>query len=165
MQITKDTVVTMHYTLTGPDGGVIDTSEGKQPLAYLHGSGNIIPGLESQLEGRASGDQLVAEIPAAEGYGDRDPNQVVQANRSQFPEGVDLQPGMRFQAETPAGPRLAEITAIDGDDITVDTNHPLAGVDLRFDVNIVDVRAATDEEVAHGHVHREGGCGDGCGCH
>ena len=143
----------MHYKLTSPEGEVLDSSEGKAPLAYLHGHGNIIPGLEKQLEGKASGDKLVVEVPAAEAYGERNPDLVVEAARSQFPEDVDLEPGMRFQAQTPQGNRIAEIKAIDGDKVTVDTNHPLAGVDLKFDVEITDIRKASPEEIDHGHVH------------
>jgi len=157
MQIKTDHVVSMHYTLTSPEGEVLDSSQGKEPLAYLHGHGNIIPGLEKQLEGKAVGDKLVAEVPAAEAYGDHDPALVVQARRTEFPKDVDLQLGMRFQAQTPDGNRIAQITKIEGDIVTVDTNHPLAGVDLKFDVEITDVRAASPEELDHGHVHGPGG--------
>ena len=153
MQITNDHVVSMHYTLTSPDGEVLDSSEGKDPLSYLHGHGNIIPGLEKQLEGKTVGDKLVAEVPAAEGYGEHNPALVVEAARSQFPEGVDLQPGMRFQAQTPEGNRIAEIKKIEGDTVTVDTNHPLAGVDLTFKVEITSIRPAKPDEIDHGHVH------------
>ena len=165
MQIKNDHVVTMHYTLTSPEGEVLDSSEGSAPLAYLQGHGNIIPGLEKQLEGKSVGDKLVANVPAAEGYGEHNPDLIVEAQRSQFPEGVDLQPGMRFQAQTPQGPRVAKITAVVGDKISVDTNHPLAGVDLKFDVEIIDIREAKPEELEHGHVHADEGCGSGsCGC-
>ena len=158
MQVTSNQVVTMHYTLTNPEGEVIDSSEGKAPLAYLHGHGNIIPGLEKQLEGKAVGDKLKAEVAAADGYGEHNPELVVEAQRSQFPEDAELEAGMRFQAQTPAGPRIAEIKKIEGDTVTVDTNHPLAGVDLTFAVEIVDIREATSEEIDHGHVHTgEGG--------
>jgi FKBP-type peptidyl-prolyl cis-trans isomerase SlyD len=161
MEIKNDLVVSMHYTLTSPDGEVLDSSDGKAPLDYLHGHGNIIPGLEKQLEGKAVGDKLIAEVPAAEAYGDRNPDLMVKAQRSQFPEGVDLQPGMQFQAQTPQGPRVAKIAEVIGDEITVDTNHPLAGVDLKFDVEIMNIREAKSEEITHGHVHAEGGCGCG----
>lgn len=143
----------MHYTLTNPEGKVIDSSKDKEPLAYLHGHGNIIGGLEKQLEGKEAGDKLVAEVPAAEGYGERNDALIVEAARSQFPEGVDLHTGMRFQAETPNGARIAEVKKVEGDTVTVDTNHPLAGVDLKFDVEIVEVREASQEEIDHGHVH------------
>ncbi len=153
MQVSTNNVVTMHYTLTDPSGEVIDSSRDKEPLAYLHGHGNIIPGLEKQLEGKAAGESISANVPAAEGYGERSEDLIVDASRSQFPEDVELEPGMRFQAQTPSGPRVAQITAIDGDKVTVDTNHPLAGVDLKFDVDVVDVREASKEEIDHGHIH------------
>ena len=153
MKIANDHVVTMHYTLTSPDGEVLDSSSGGEPLAYLHGHGNIIPGLERQLEGKQAGDKLVAEVPAAEAYGEHSADLVVEANRSQFPEDVELEPGMRFQAQTPQGNRVAQITQVNGDVVTVDTNHPLAGMDLRFDVEITDVRPAKADEIDHGHVH------------
>ncbi|HSH09480.1 MAG TPA: peptidylprolyl isomerase [Oceanipulchritudo sp.] len=153
MQISADHVVSMHYVLTSPTGEVLDSSEGRDPLAYLHGHGNIIPGLEKQLEGKSVGDKLVAEVPAAEAYGERDPALVLEATRSQFPAEADLQPGMRFQAQTPEGNQVAEITKVEGDTVTVDTNHPLAGVDLTFNVEIIDIRAATEDELDHGHVH------------
>jgi FKBP-type peptidyl-prolyl cis-trans isomerase SlyD len=153
MEIEDNTVVTMHYTLTGPDGAVLDSSEGKEPMAYLHGHGNIIPGLEKQLSGKQAGDKVRAEVPCGEAYGEHDPDLVVQAQRSQFPEGVDLEPGMRFQASTANGQTIAEIKSVEGDNVTVDTNHPLAGVDLTFDVDVVAVRAGKADEIEHGHVH------------
>jgi FKBP-type peptidyl-prolyl cis-trans isomerase SlyD len=153
MQISSNSVVSMHYTLTNPTGEVLDSSQGKDPLAYLHGHGNIIPGLEKQLEGKVAGDKLVAEVPAAEAYGEPSDDLIVEASRKQFPDDVDLQPGMRFQAQTPQGPRIAQIKSIKGEMITVDTNHPLAGVDLKFDVEILEVREASKEEIEHGHVH------------
>lgn len=153
MQVTSDSVVTMHYTLTDPSGEVLDSSQGKDPLAYLHGHGNIIAGLEKQIEGKSAGDKLVAEVPASEAYGEHNPQLVVEASRSQFPGEADLQPGMQFQADTPEGTRIAQITKIEGETVTVDTNHPLAGVDLKFAVEVVEVRAASKEEIDHGHVH------------
>lgn len=153
----------MHYKLTNPEGEVLDSSEGREPLAYLHGHSNIIPGLEKQLEGKEVGDKLIAKVPAAEGYGEFQEGLVVEAKRSQFPEDADLQVGMQFQAQTQGGPRMARIASVEGDDVKVDMNHPLAGVDLTFDVEITDIRAAKDEEITHGHVH-QGDCGDGCGC-
>jgi FKBP-type peptidyl-prolyl cis-trans isomerase SlyD len=153
MEIEQDTVVAMHYKLTNPEGTVIDSSEGREPLTYLHGHRNIISGLESQLLGKLTGDKLIAEVPAADGYGEHDPALVVQASRSQFPADAELTIGMQFQANANGRTAVARITEIQGDTITVDTNHPLAGVDLTFDVEIVSVRKATPGEVDHGHVH------------
>jgi len=159
MEIAPNNVVTMHYTLRNPEGEVLDSSDGREPLAYLHGHGNIIPGLEKQLEGKAAGDSLEAHVPSKEAYGEHNPERVVEASRSQFPEDVELKPGMRFQAETQQGPQVAVVTEIEGDTVKVDTNHPLAGVDLKFSVDVVEVREATQEELDHGHVS-EGDGGD-----
>lgn len=156
MQIAHNTVVAMHYKLTNPEGKVIDSSEGRDPLTYLHGHQNIISGLEKQLEGKGAGDSLTAHVPAADAYGEHDPERVVSAARSQFPPEADLVPGMQFQAQTANGSTIATITGVEGDHITVDTNHPLAGVDLTFDVEIVSVRMASDTEIDHGHVHSHG---------
>lgn len=153
MIIQEDHVVTMHYTLTDPKGEVLDSSSGREPLAYLHGHGNIIAGLEKQISGKTIGDKFTAEVPAAEGYGLHRAELVVDAKRSQFPADAQLEPGMRFQAETPQGPRVAVIQSIDGEDIKVDTNHPLAGTDLTFAIEIVGVRPAAADEIDHGHVH------------
>ena len=153
MQIAKDKVVAIDYTLKDDDGSVLDTSEGKEPLAYLHGSGNIIPGLEKALEGKGQGDEVNVQVPPEEAYGERrdDLQQVVP--RSLF-QGVDeLQVGMQFQAQSEGGEQIVTIAAIDGDDITVDANHPMAGVPLNFEVKVVEVREATDEEKEHGHAH------------
>jgi FKBP-type peptidyl-prolyl cis-trans isomerase SlyD len=160
MEIGKDNVVNMHYTLRDPSGKVLDSSEGGDPLAYLHGHGNLIPGLERQLEGQGEGAELIAEVPAAEAYGEHSEERVVSAQRSQFPEGVDLQPGMQFEASTPQGPQPAVIAGVDGDTVTVDLNHPLAGVDLKFEVKVISIREASPTELEHGHVHQGG---DKCG--
>ncbi|MFV8835611.1 peptidylprolyl isomerase [Aquisalimonas sp.] len=153
MQIAKDKVVAIDYTLKDDDGSVLDTSEGKEPLAYLHGSGNIIPGLEKALEGKEEGEEVSVNIPPEEAYGERreDLTQVVPRNLFQ---GVDeLQVGMQFQAQAEGGEQIVTITGIEGDDVTVDANHPMAGVPLNFDVKVVEVRDATEEEKEHGHAH------------
>ena len=157
MQATKEKVVSIDYTLTDDRGNVLDSSRGRGPLSYLHGAGNIIPGLENALEGKSPGDTLSVSVPPAEGYGERDAALVQSVPRSQFPAGAQVQPGAQFQAQTPAGPRV--ITVVDADDnaVTVDANHPLAGVSLNFEVEIVEVRDAAEEEIRHGHVHGPGG--------
>ncbi len=153
MQIAKDTVVAIDYTLKDDQGSVLDTSEGKQPLAYLHGNGNIIPGLEQALEGKQAGDELSVRIEPAEAYGERR-DELTQAVPRDLFQGVDdLQVGMQFQAGGEGGGQVVTITAIEGDQVTVDANHPMAGVPLNFDVKIVEVREASDEEKEHGHVH------------
>lgn len=151
-------VVSIHYTLTLASGQVVDSSEGRDPLAYLHGHANIVPGLEEQLAGRAVGDEVDAVVPPEKGYGARDPNGVQVVPRAHFPPDVDIQPGMQFQAQNEDGSAaILSVTAVAGDEVTVDLNHPLAGETLHFKVQIAEVRAATEEELQHGHVHGPGG--------
>lgn len=157
MQIAQNSVVAFHYTLTNDAGEVLDSSEGREPLTYLHGAGNIIPGLEKQLEGRTPGDKLQAKVAPEEGYGEVQPQLVQEVPRDAF-QGVDsVEPGMQFQAQTQGGPLMVTVTQVEGDTVTVDGNHPLAGQSLNFDVEIAEVREASEEEVEHGHVHGEGG--------
>jgi FKBP-type peptidyl-prolyl cis-trans isomerase SlyD len=158
VQIAKDSVVRFDYTLTGPDGKVLDSSQGKEPLAYLHGANNIIPGLESALAGKSAGENVKVTVPAAQAYGERNEQMVQQVPKSAFQGVPNIQPGMQFQARGPQGQQaIVTVTGVSGDTVTVDANHPLAGVPLNFDVSIVEVRAATAEELAHGHVHGAGG--------
>ncbi|HWR96713.1 MAG TPA: peptidylprolyl isomerase [Arenimonas sp.] len=157
MQIKENSVVSFHYTLTGKDGQVIDSSEGNQPLTYLHGVGQIVPGLENALLGKKSGDKMDVEVSAEEGYGEHHDFMVQQVPREAF-QGVDeIEPGMQFQAQTPQGAMTVTVTAADETTVTVDGNHPLAGQPLFFAVEIVSVRDASEEEITHGHVHGEGG--------
>jgi FKBP-type peptidyl-prolyl cis-trans isomerase SlyD len=157
MAIEKDKVVSIDYTLTGDNGKVLDSSQGREPLAYLHGAGNIIPGLETALEGKNEGDQLNVQIPPDQAYGPRDERMVQPVPRTAFQGVADIQPGMQFQAQTNAGPRLITVVAVGGDQVTIDANHPLAGATLNFDVTVRNVRDATDQEKSHGHVHGAGG--------
>lgn len=157
MQIAQNSVVAFHYKLTNDAGEVVDSSEGREPLTYLHGAGNIIPGLEKQLEGRKAGDSLTARVEAAEAYGEKNPQMVQQVPAAAFQGVESIQPGMQFQAQTEQGPLLVTVVGVDGDTVTVDGNHPLAGQALNFDVTIDTVRDATEEELAHGHVHGAGG--------
>lgn len=157
MQITKDKVATIDYTLKNDAGDVLDTSEGGQPLAYLHGAKNIIPGLESALEGQSAGDEIEVTVPPEQAYGVRNEALEQQVDRSQF-EGVDnLQVGMHFRVPSNQGDVVVRVADIQGDTVTVDGNHQLAGQTLHFKVNVKDVRDATDEEKTHGHVHGPGG--------
>ena len=157
MEIGKDKVVSIDYTLTGDQGNVLDSSQGRGPLAYLHGNNNIIPGLESALEGKAQGDQITVSIPPEKAYGLQDPKMVQIVPRSAFQGAPTITPGMQFQGQTQVGPRVITVTKVEGDNITIDANHPLAGQTLNFDVKVVDVRDATQEELSHGHVHGPGG--------
>lgn len=156
MQIAKDTVVSFDYELTNDQGEVIDSSQGSQPLTYLHGQGNIIPGLESALEGKDSGEQLKVSIPPAEAYGERRDDLQQTVEREKFGEIDDLQVGMRFQVPTNTGqPLVVKVVEVQDDTVTVDGNHELAGETLHFDVTVRDVREATDDEKSHGHVHQD----------
>ena len=157
MQIAKNAVVQIHYTLKNDAGEVLDSSEGADPLAYLQGYGNLIAGLEKALEGKKVGDSLTVSIPPEEGYGVRDENLMQDVPRSAF-EGVPkVEVGMQFHADSNHGPRTVTVTKVADDTITVDGNHPLADQTLHFAVDIVEVRAATREELSHGHVHGPGG--------
>lgn len=157
MQVADNMAVSIHYTLTSDEGEVIDSSVGGDPLAYLHGAGNIISGLEKALHGKAEGEQFTVRIEAEDAYGDFLEDRVQIIPRDMF-EGVDvLEVGMQFQADVSSGPGIVTIVEIDGDDITIDGNHPLAGVPLTFDVEIVEIRPASKEEIDHGHIHGEGG--------
>jgi FKBP-type peptidyl-prolyl cis-trans isomerase SlyD len=157
MQAVKEKVVSIHYTLTGDDGRVIDSSEGREPLAYLHGAKNIVPGLERALEGKEAGEDIAVTVPPEEGYGQRNDELVQPVPKSNFPEGVDPQLGMQFQAQTAAGPRLVRVVEVEEETVVIDANHPLAGKSLNFNVSVVDIRDATPEELQHGHVHEPGG--------
>ena len=148
-------VVTIHYTLTNEQGEELDSSrvEGREPLTYLEGAQNIINGLESALTEKNAGDQVKVTVAPAEGYGEKNEELIQPVPRTAF-EGVDtIEPGMQFQAQTEAGQRVFTITAVEGDEVTVDGNHPLAGETLNFAVEVTDVREASDEEKEHGHVH------------
>lgn len=157
MQIAEGSVASFHYTLTDDAGQVIDSSEGRDPLAYIHGSGHIVPGLENALAGRTAGEKLKVDVVPEEGYGIRHQELVQIVPREAFQGVEDLQPGMQFQGRNAQGSINVTIASIDGDNVTVDGNHPLAGQTLHFDVEITGVRDATEEERQHGHVHGEGG--------
>ncbi|MBD3868962.1 MAG: peptidylprolyl isomerase [Acidobacteria bacterium] len=152
--IGENLVVSMHYKLTDDDGNVLDSSEGAEPLAYLHGSGSIIPGLEKAMVGKVEGDSLKVKVEPADGYGDVNPEFIQAVNKSAF-DGVDaIEPGMAFEAQAPDGSvQRILVKEVNGDEVTIDANHPLAGFVLNFDVEVVGVREATEEEVSHGHAH------------
>lgn len=157
MQIAQDSVALIDYTLTNDNGDVIDSSAGGEPLAYLHGHHNIIPGLEKALLGKAVGDSLKVSIEPAEGYGEFNPELMEVVPRHLFAGVDDIQAGMQFQAQTAQGMQVITVAAVEGDNITVNGNHPLAGQTLHFDVTVKEVRTASEEELAHGHVHGIGG--------
>lgn len=157
MQIAPDAVVSIHYTLTSDSGETLDSSAGGEPLAYLHGKGNLIPGLEKALEGKQAGDKLQVKVAPAEAYGEYDKSLLQNVPRRSFKGVGNVQVGMQFQVQSPQGPRSVTVTRVAGDMVTVDANHPLAGQNLNFDVEITEVRVASEEELAHGHVHGPGG--------
>ncbi len=147
-------VVSMHYTLTDNDGNTLDTSDGAEPLAYLHGAGNIIPGLEKALVGKVVGDSMKVTVEPSEAYGEIVPELMQTVPRELF-QGVDeIVPGMSFEAEGEGGQvQRVVVKDVTDSEVVVDANHPLAGMTLNFDVSIVDIRDATEEEVSHGHAH------------
>lgn len=156
MPIAARTVASFHYTLTNTKGEVLDSSRGGQPLHYLHGAGNLIPGMENALAGKSPGDKFQAVVPPEEGYG------VIQANMIQIVPmsafgGAKVEEGMRFQADSDHGPMRVRVSKVEGDQVTVDGNHELAGETLHFDIEVISVRDATLEEITHGHVHGPGG--------
>ena len=157
MKIAKNKVVSIDYTLTDAKGSVLDKSSKGRPLHYIQGAGNIIPGLEKALEGKGAGETLKAQIAHKDAYGPRDESLMQVLPKTDFGEISDLKVGMELEAESDEGVRIITVTKIEGDQVTVDGNHPLAGMDLTFDVNVVEVRDATEEEFSHGHVHGPGG--------
>ena len=158
MLIANQHVVSIDYTLSNDAGEVLDSSNGAEPLVYLHGAGNIIAGLENALTGKQVNDELEVSIEPEDAYGEYSAELITTLGREMF-EGVDeLQVGMQFHASAPdGGMQIVTIREIDGDDVIIDGNHPLAGQQLNFKVKVVDIRAASEEEIAHGHVHGEGG--------
>ncbi|WP_017460969.1 FKBP-type peptidyl-prolyl cis-trans isomerase [Dyella ginsengisoli] len=157
MQIADQTVVSFHYTLTDDQGTVIDSSAGREPLTYLHGVGQIVPGLEKEMAGRTVGDQFKVDVAPEEGYGVRHAELEQQVPREAFQGVEDIQPGMQFQGRGPQGVINVTVTKIEDGVVHIDGNHPLAGQTLHFDVQVTEVREATAEEQQHGHVHGPGG--------
>lgn len=153
MQIEEKKIVVMNYTLTTDDGEVLDQSDDGS-FAYLHGAQNIIQGLENALLGKKAGDSLKVKVAPEDGYGERNEEMIQVVGKEMFESDTEMEVGMQFNAEGPEGqPVMITVAAIDGDDITIDGNHPLAGVNLNFDVSVVEVKDASEEEIAHGHVH------------
>ena len=158
MQIANDVAAFFHYTLTDENGNEIDSSLSTQPLGYLHGHKNIIPGLEKELEGKVTGDKLKVTVKPEDAYGARHQELVQQVSKTQFDTDEEIEVGMQFQANGADGePMIVTVVGVDEEMITLDGNHPLAGVTLTFDVEITEVRTATQEELDHGHVHGPGG--------
>jgi FKBP-type peptidyl-prolyl cis-trans isomerase SlyD len=153
MEITKNKVAAIHYTLRDNEGTIIDSSEGREPLHYLHGAGNLIMGMEEGLEGKTTGDKFTLKISPEKGYGQKDDGLVQKVPRSAFGD-QEVKEGMRFSTNQGG---VVTVTNVGLDAVTVDANHPLAGVELNFSVEVMEVRNATSEELSHGHVHGPGG--------
>ncbi len=157
MQISENKVASIHYTLKDDAGQVLDSSSEGQPLTYLQGFGNIIPGLEQEMAGKSVGDKFEVTVEPEDAYGFRQDEMIQAVPRSAF-DGVDnIEVGMRFQAQTANGPVPVVVTQVEDEQITVDGNHPLAEMKLHFSVEVVDVREASAEELQHGHAHGPGG--------
>ena len=152
MHVADKTVVSIDYTLTNDAGEVLDSSKGAEPLSYIHGTGQIISGLENALAGKQKGDALKVRLEARDAYGDRDASKVMTATRAQF-GGEEPEVGLQVRTDGPDGGEVLRIVSVEGDVVTLDGNHPLAGVPLTFDVTVVGVRAATKQELKHGHAH------------
>ena len=153
MQITKHKVASIHYTLTDNDGNILDSSDGREPLVYIQGIGNLIPGMEEGLEGKSKGDKFKIKVSPEKGYGVKDEALQQSVPRSAFGD-QDVREGMQFQTNQGG---IVTVTKVGLSEITVDANHPLAGVELNFDVEVMDIRLASQEELDHGHVHGPGG--------
>jgi FKBP-type peptidyl-prolyl cis-trans isomerase SlyD len=170
MTITKNRVVSIDYTLTDEHNNLLDSTSGGRPLDYLHGFENIISGLEDALEGRSAGERFSVHLPAAKAYGDRDERLVMEMPLADFKGIENLEEGMQFHAQSPEGACLVTVTKIEGITVTIDGNHPLAGMNLNFDITVTAVREGSEEELSHGHVHSGaydhgacGGCDESCG--
>ena len=156
MKVCDDKVVTIHYTLKDADGELLDSSTPEDPMAYLHGQGNIIEGLETALVGKQVGEKLSVSVEPSEAYGEFDESMIQKVPVSAF-EGVEsVEPGMQFHADTADGPRVVTVKQVKDENVTVDANHPLAGIHLHFEVEITDIRNATEDELQHGHIHGPG---------
>lgn len=157
LMIGQNSVVSMHYTLKNDAGEIMDSSEGQAPMVYLHGANNLIPGLEAELTGKTSGTSFSATIQPAEAYGEFSEGLIQVISKSMFDGVESIEVGMTFVAQGEGGAqRQVRVTDVQGDDITIDANHPLAGQTLHFDVEVLKVREGTQQEIEHGHVHADG---------
>jgi FKBP-type peptidyl-prolyl cis-trans isomerase SlyD len=151
--MSKARVVTIHYTLKDNQGTVIDSSLGGEPLQYLEGAGNIIPGLEKQLNSANTGDKKTVTVQAGEGYGELREDLVLEVDRKQFPADVNMKVGDRFRGGQDDHSPVFTVMAVTGEKVKIDGNHPLAGKELHFEVEVTEIRPATEDEVSHGHAH------------
>lgn len=159
MTISQDKFVAIHYTLKDTDGNILDTSTNAEPLAYIQGNNMLIPGLEKQLEGKAAGDKFTAVVQPEDAYGTYDERLIANVPKDRFEEGYPIEVGMQFAVTTPAGPTIVKVIEVSENSIKVDGNHALAGKVLNFDIEVIEVRDASDEDKAQ---FMAGGCGGGC---
>ncbi|AZQ83335.1 peptidylprolyl isomerase [Colwellia sp. Arc7-635] len=159
MKITDNKVVVLHYAVSDSEDTLIDSSYDHSPLSVIQGSHYLIPGLEEALVGHQAGDKFEVEVSADNAYGQREDGFVQTVPKDMFAGIEDLEVGSQLRATTDDGEQTVIVIDAQENEITVDGNHPLAGIDLKFDVEILEVRDATEEELEHGHVHGEGGCG------
>lgn len=158
MNIAKDAAVSIDYTLKDDEGVVIDTSDGEEPLVYLHGHSQIVPGLERALDGKAVGDSFKVDVAPIDGYGEHDAERVMEIARTDLPKGLNPEVGMQLSAESQDGDQVPVwIMAVNDNKVILDGNHPLAGKTLHFEIKVAEVREATQDELEHGHVHGEDG--------
>ncbi|MDR3334733.1 MAG: peptidylprolyl isomerase [Treponema sp.] len=160
MNIVKNRVISIDYTLTNMQNQVIDSTADSDPLTYLHGHANIIPGLEQALEGKSEGEHFTISIPAEEAYGERDEGLVMEVPLDRFEDAEAVEVGMQFEVQSPGGIQIVTVTNVTGTHVTIDGNHPLAGQVLNFDVTVTGIRKASSEEIDHGHPHHAEGCED-----
>ena len=153
MTVSKDKVITIDYELKSADGEILDSSDENGALSYIHGAGFLVPGIEKALDGKQVGDAIQTVVPPEEGYGEYDEDHVYEVTKDNFEEGVEIFEGLEFQAEIEDEVRLCTVVAIEGDNITVDANHPLSGEELHVRAKVLAIRDATPEELEHGHVH------------
>ena len=154
MQVEPQKVVSIDYTLKDDNGNVLDSSQGSEPLSFIYGTGSIIPGLEKALEGKATGDEVSVTVEPEEGYGQYDDSLIIQVTKDKFQDPDNVQEGMQVQAQSQDGNvQILTVKSIDGEQVTLDANHPLAGQRLNFDVEVAEVREPTQEELDHGHIH------------
>ncbi|WP_077340209.1 FKBP-type peptidyl-prolyl cis-trans isomerase [Pseudocolwellia agarivorans] len=159
MKITANKVAVIHYAVSNGEDTLIDSSYDHEPLSIIHGTGYLIPGLENALEGHEVGDKFEVTVSPEEGYGERFDDYVQTVPKEMFAEIDDLEVGAQLRATTDDGEQTVIVVDMTDDTITVDGNHPLAGIELKFEVEVLEVRDATEDELTHGHVHGEGGCG------
>lgn len=165
LKVEADNVVTFHYTLRGEDGELIESSAGKDPVIYMHGHANIVPGLEREMTGKQSGNKFTSTVSPELAYGPHDPNAVHRVPAKHLATKGKIVPGQMVAVNTREGERYARVVKVGHFNVDLDLNHPLAGKTLVFDIEVVDVRAATEEEITHGHAHGPGGHGHDHGDH